>query len=106
MKAMERPFNSSFETFLSSNLHPSKERSGNALLGSASATVQRVHCPTCGSSAERYHLRAEKMTRTQCAQCDYLMILCTSTGQVIESYAPSCLPATLATSNSASTPTV
>jgi len=62
---------------------------------SASATVQRVNCPTCGSSAERYHLTDAARVRTQCSHCDYLMVSCSKTGRVIEAYAPSFSPAML-----------
>ena len=51
-------------------------------------TCQRVHCPNCGRGAERYHLTTERLIRTQCAHCDYLMITCSRTGKVIEAYAP------------------
>jgi ribosomal protein S27AE len=50
--------------------------------------IQKVHCPNCGSSAERHHLDSGKLIRTQCATCDYLMITCTITAKVIEAYAP------------------
>jgi ribosomal protein S27AE len=50
--------------------------------------IQKVHCPNCGSSAERHHLDGGKLIRTQCATCDYLMITCTITAKVIEAYAP------------------
>ncbi len=50
--------------------------------------IQKVHCPNCGSSAERHHLDGGKQIRTQCATCDYLMITCTITAKVIEAYAP------------------
>lgn len=51
-------------------------------------TCQCVHCPNCGHSAERYYLEDERLIRTQCAHCDYLMITCSCTGKVIEAYAP------------------
>lgn len=47
-----------------------------------------VNCPNCGKAAERFHLEQEQLTRTQCPSCDYLMITCSSTGKVIEAYAP------------------
>ncbi|MEL6469093.1 MAG: replication restart DNA helicase PriA [Cyanobacteria bacterium J06623_4] len=55
--------------------------------------MQRVHCPTCGSTAERYYLADVEQVRTQCACCDYLMVLCARTGRVMEAYAPSFAPA-------------
>jgi ribosomal protein S27AE len=51
-------------------------------------TSQRVHCPNCGHMAERHHISSESLVRTQCGQCDYLMITCSKTGKVIEAYAP------------------
>jgi ribosomal protein S27AE len=51
-------------------------------------TSQQVHCPNCGHLAERHHLLVERLVRTQCAKCDYLMITCSTTGKVIEAYAP------------------
>ncbi len=51
-------------------------------------TVQAIHCPNCGSTAERHFLLLQQLTRTQCAACDYLMITCTDTGRVLEAYAP------------------
>jgi hypothetical protein len=50
--------------------------------------VQKIHCPNCGSDAERHYISDRKLTRTQCASCDYLMISCRVTGKVIEAYAP------------------
>lgn len=58
--------------------------------------IQLVCCPNCGSAAERYHCEArpnhktqhQPSIRTQCHQCDYLMVTCAQTGKVIEAYAP------------------
>ncbi|MEO0395091.1 MAG: replication restart DNA helicase PriA [Cyanobacteria bacterium P01_A01_bin.137] len=50
--------------------------------------IQTIHCPNCGKFAERHHLNKQQLTRTQCANCDYLMIVCQRTGKVIEAYAP------------------
>jgi predicted RNA-binding Zn-ribbon protein involved in translation (DUF1610 family) len=55
---------------------------------SNSDSITHVHCPNCGHIAERHHLHSEKLVRTQCADCDYLMITCSETGNVIEAYAP------------------
>ena len=49
---------------------------------------QKIRCPNCGSHAERHYLESNKLTRTQCAICDYLMITCSVTGKVVEAYAP------------------
>ncbi|WP_225880424.1 replication restart DNA helicase PriA [Anabaenopsis elenkinii] len=51
-------------------------------------TFQKIHCPNCGSDAERHYINDSHLTRTQCPTCDYLMISCTLTGKVIEAYAP------------------
>ncbi len=51
-------------------------------------TVQKIHCPNCGSEGERYYISDRQLTRTQCQNCDYLMVCCTLTGKVIEAYAP------------------
>ncbi len=50
--------------------------------------TQKVHCPNCGSYAERYYFTNTEIIRTQCSACDYLMINCSRTGKVIEAYAP------------------
>ncbi|MBF2026706.1 MAG: replication restart DNA helicase PriA [Oscillatoriales cyanobacterium C42_A2020_001] len=52
------------------------------------STKISIYCPNCGGSAERHTLVKEQLTRTQCAHCDYLMITCSKTGNVIEAYAP------------------
>ncbi len=50
--------------------------------------VIKIHCPNCGSHAERHYLTGDQLIRTQCPSCDYLMITCAQTGKVIEAYAP------------------
>jgi predicted RNA-binding Zn-ribbon protein involved in translation (DUF1610 family) len=50
--------------------------------------VQTVRCPNCGSHAERIQIEPGALTRTQCPECDYLMITCAKSGRVIEAYAP------------------
>lgn len=49
--------------------------------------IEKVHCPNCGSQAER-HFVVQDLVRTQCSFCDYLMVTCGKTGKVIEAYAP------------------
>lgn len=51
-------------------------------------TLVEVCCPNCGSCAERHHLASEQLVRTQCSACDYLLIMCSETGRVVEAYAP------------------
>jgi ribosomal protein S27AE len=50
--------------------------------------IERVRCPNCGSYAERHHLLDIQITRTQCGSCDYLMVMSSKSGKVIEAYAP------------------
>lgn len=104
MKAMERPTKSFLESLLLND--PKKANAATsvplatvqaAVQATVQATVQRVHCPTCGSSAERHHTH-DGLMRTQCSRCDYLMTICANTGRVIEAYAPSFSPATLSAS--------
>jgi ribosomal protein S27AE len=52
------------------------------------SVIQQVRCPNCGSFAERHHLLEGGLTRTQCGDCDYLLVMCSQTNRVIESYAP------------------
>lgn len=49
--------------------------------------TQLVHCPNCGSFAEKNYLENHIM-RTSCNSCDYLLVQCSRTYKVIESYAP------------------
>lgn len=49
-------------------------------------SLQTIHCPNCGSYAERHQINS--ISRTQCPRCDYLMVMCNRTGRVIEAYAP------------------
>jgi hypothetical protein len=51
-------------------------------------TTQTIHCPNCGSLAERHHLSSQNLVRTQCEVCDYLLITCSLTNRVLEAYAP------------------
>ncbi|MDX2099211.1 MAG: replication restart DNA helicase PriA [Leptolyngbyaceae cyanobacterium bins.59] len=51
-------------------------------------TVQTIRCSNCGSLAERHHLSQQKVVRTQCEVCDYLLVTCFLTGRVIEAHAP------------------
>lgn len=56
--------------------------------------VKTVHCPTCGSLAERRLLSScqpsigEYCIRTACPTCDYLLVSGSLTGRVLEAYAP------------------
>lgn len=61
-------------------------------------TIQTVHCPNCGSLAERRFFDSDspvcqacpdhQVAQTECPVCDYLMVMCWSNGNVLEAYAP------------------
>jgi hypothetical protein len=55
---------------------------------SAIDSTHNIPCPNCGASAERCFITPQSLLRTQCGNCDYLLITCSRTGRVIESYAP------------------
>jgi hypothetical protein len=50
--------------------------------------IQTIRCPNCGSLAERHHHALIAQVRTQCDDCDYLLVMCSQSGRVLESYAP------------------
>lgn len=50
--------------------------------------IESIRCPNCGSIAERHHLAYLAQVKTQCEECDYLLVMCTRSGHVLESYAP------------------
>ena len=50
--------------------------------------TQTIYCPNCGEHAERHQCSDTKITRTSCYYCDYLLVQCSETGNVIEAYAP------------------
>lgn len=50
--------------------------------------IESIRCPNCGSIAERHHLSYLAQVKTQCEKCDYLLVMCTRSGHVLESYAP------------------
>ena len=65
--------------------------------------TQVVRCPNCGSWAERHYFTSaqaiyqkcpcQQITQTECSACDYLMAICSITGQVIEAHSPGiCAP--------------
>ncbi len=59
---------------------------------------QIVRCPNCGSFAKRHFFSSsqtiymkcpeEQLTQTECPSCDYLMVMCSLNGRVVEAYAP------------------
>jgi ribosomal protein S27AE len=51
--------------------------------------ITKIICPNCGNpAAERHHIASSQIRRTQCAECDYLLVMCLRTNRVIEAYAP------------------
>ena len=51
-------------------------------------TLQQVRCPNCGNFAERQHILKHHLVSTACSHCDYLLVSCSLTGNVLECYAP------------------
>ena len=59
---------------------------------------QIVRCPNCGSKAERNYFTSKEtiyhacpdnqVIQTECAVCDYLMVMCSLDGSVVEAQAP------------------
>ena len=49
--------------------------------------TQTIYCPNCGDRATRSFID-NAIIRTSCEGCDYLLVQCSKTGKVIESYAP------------------
>ncbi len=52
------------------------------------ALIEMIRCPNCGSHAERHHLTLAGQVKTECDVCDYLLILDTKSGQVVEFQPP------------------
>ncbi len=51
--------------------------------------IHQIICPNCGSpAAERHQIAERQIERTQCPECDYLLVMCQRTNQTIEAYAP------------------
>ncbi|MEL4898326.1 hypothetical protein [Crocosphaera sp. Alani8] len=56
--------------------------------------TQLVRCPNCGNYAQRHYFRSEEIMgevcgnrqviQTECSSCDYLMVIFSDNGQVIE----------------------
>lgn len=51
-------------------------------------TMTTIICPNCGSPSAERHLLASQLSRTQCQECDYLLVVCQLTNRVVEAYAP------------------
>lgn len=50
--------------------------------------VQTIRCPNCGNHAQRQYFAQLQVMETSCPVCDYLLVNCSRTGNVLESYAP------------------
>ncbi|MBD2186892.1 hypothetical protein [Pseudanabaena mucicola] len=50
--------------------------------------IESIRCPNCGSPAERHHLSYLGHVKTQCEECDYLLVTSSRSGHVLEFYAP------------------
>ncbi len=48
----------------------------------------KILCPNCGSSATRKHVLQSGLVETACRTCDYFLVSCKETGNIIEAYAP------------------
>lgn len=61
-------------------------------------TSHVIYCPNCGSRAERHYFTSlqsaylkclgNQVTQTECPACDYLTVICSLNGSVVEAYAP------------------
>ncbi|MDJ0745157.1 MAG: hypothetical protein QNJ32_17605 [Xenococcaceae cyanobacterium MO_167.B27] len=61
-------------------------------------TIQTIQCPNCGSNAiRRYFTSSEaaycscpkkQVIKTECPVCDYLMVMCSLSGSVLEAQFP------------------
>ena len=59
---------------------------------------QTVRCPNCGSEAQRLYFKSNEaiysscsgnqIIQTECDQCDYLMVMCSLSGNIVEAHAP------------------
>ena len=45
-----------------------------------------IHCPNCGSLAERTYFQNRTIMQTSCRVCDYFLVNTLNTGKVLESY--------------------
>ncbi len=60
---------------------------------------QTIPCPNCGGKANRryfisnetiYHrCQGDRIIQTECPECDYLLVMCSLSGSVIEAYSSS-----------------
>lgn len=48
----------------------------------------KILCPNCGSNATRKHVLQSGLVETACRTCDYFLVSCKETGNIVEAYAP------------------
>ena len=78
-------------------------------------TIHAVSCSNCGSSATRRHFTSNeaiysccprgRVMQTECPVCDYLMVMCSLSGSVIEAYDSSTSATTRDLNRSKTSPT-
>jgi hypothetical protein len=51
-------------------------------------STQKICCPNCGSRAADRRWLETAQTVTECPDCDYLLISCSLTANVLEAYFP------------------
>ena len=50
--------------------------------------IQAIRCSNCGNHAKKqFHVQLQ-VIETSCPVCDYLLVSCSRTGNVLEAYAP------------------
>jgi len=52
------------------------------------SNTQTIHCPNCGNHARRRLFPQLQIAETACPVCDYLLVNCVKTGNVVDSYVP------------------
>ena len=58
------------------------------VIGAGTVNCLNILCPNCGSAATRTHIQQSDRIEVACRTCDYFLVLCNKTGNVIEAYAP------------------
>ncbi|AFY37313.1 hypothetical protein Lepto7376_0939 [[Leptolyngbya] sp. PCC 7376] len=60
----------------------------DVIRGVGTGRCLKILCPNCGSDATRRHAIHSNLIETACQNCDYFLVLCSETGNVVEAYAP------------------
>jgi Zn ribbon nucleic-acid-binding protein len=82
----------SFTQTLAALHHQTASVPSESLKMERESQVQVIRCPNCGSHAERHYILSSNLTKTECNKCDYLMVADTTSGRVVEAYAPGIYP--------------